>query len=334
MSWQTDFLKTLAVNHPELNNSGFAHLANVGDLKAETLFDLGDGLRIRKALQNEVSTLHILADITRSLSPLVPTRNPYETQSHSESASPDQVSYTTIDLPVEKWKYHVIDFVESNVRLHDFVQASVLTRTRLELGPTVMAIGGLGGTCFTWCPTFGRLWNELRLSDESFLSLASSDLEDLRNVHQKVTVFDNDIVNLRGAIKQYVQLDEIPKSSPLRFLGYVSVLESLITHAPDSKDPYDSLTRQVRQKMLLIGRRCLIPIPYATFASDVNQDTLWTRLYEYRSAIAHGATPDFSGRLSCLKSASAALTFLASATTSVMRQALEEPELLADLRSC
>ena len=115
---------------------------------------------------------------------------------------------------------------------------------------------------------------------------------------------------------------------------YFSILESMITHAPDPKDPYDSLTRQVRQKMLLIGRRCLIPVPYDVFDTGASPDTLWTRLYEYRSKIAHGAPTDFSDKLQCLKNSEAALAFVARATVSVMRQALEEPDLITDLRAC
>lgn len=333
MNWQV-LLEALATNHPELSNSGFAHIANVGKLEAEALYDFGNGLQIRKARPNEIVTLQSLVYLTRPLTPLIQTRNPYETQSHSKETKPGSVSYSTTDLPKDEWRYHVITFEGTNAKLHDFVDASVLTRSRLELGPMVFAMPGLKSPGFGGGTALGRLWEELAYSDEPFLTLNTTELDDLKLVYQKVGDIENNRVELRDTMKRFAQLDGISKSSPLRFLGYVSILESMITHAPDPKDPYDTLTRQVRQKMLLVGRRCLIPVPYEIFGTGTEPDTLWTRLYEYRSAIAHGATANFSGRLQCLKNPAAALDFISSATVAVMRQALEEPDLIADLRAC
>lgn len=334
MSWIKELFDSLAESHPELNNSGFAHVANVGELQLETSYELADGLLIRKARPNEVSTLKNLFLVTRPFTPLVPTRNPYETAAHSEETKPGTMSFSTRDLPVQEWRYHVIVFQGTNVKLHNFIDATVLTRSRLELGPTVFAIPGSSGPSFGGGSALERLWEELRNTDELFLSLGPAELDDLRLVYEKVSTFQNDRVDLQGAMNRIKQLDTIPKSSPFRFLGYISVLESLITHAPDPKDPYDSLTRQVRQKMLLVGRRSLIPIPYGVFGDDVKPESLWTCLYKYRGAIAHGTTPDFDRRLQCLKNPAKALEFISCATVAVMRQALEEPDLIADLHAC
>jgi len=324
----------MAKNHPELNSSGFALVANVGRIQHDTPYDFGDGLHIRKARRNEIATLQSLIHLTRPLTPLTPTRNPYETELHSTETTPGNVTYSTTELPEDDWRYHVIAFEGSNAKLHEFIEASIVTRSRLELGPTVFAMPGVKSPGFGGGTALGRLWDELTHSDEPFITLDVVHLEDLKLVYRRVGNIDNDRVELRGAMKRFAQLDGIPTHSPLRFLGYVSILESMITHAPDSKDPYDSLTRQVRQKMLLVGRRCTIPIPYEIFGTDVKPATLWTRLYEYRSAIAHGATADFSGRLQCLKNPAAALEFIGATTVAVMRQALEEPDLIADLRAC
>jgi hypothetical protein len=63
-------------------------------------------------------------------------------------------------------------------------------------------------------------------------------------------------------------------------------------------------------------------------------EKLWGKLYEYRSIVAHGSQTDFESNLKCLKDPATALSFITSATVSVFRQMLEEPELLADLREC
>lgn len=335
MDWMKDLLDTIASSHPDLKNAGFAHVANVGELSVDEPYLLADGLYIRKANRKEAGTLKSLVNVTLPLSPMIPRRNPYETKLHSEETRPGSVLYSTTDLPEEEWRYHVIKFQGTNATLHDFIAASVLTQCRLELGPTVIATPmsqGLG--IISGGPSLKRVWDEMAHNDDYLLHLGTSELDDLRMVFQKLNSYEDDRIGLRGAIDQITQLDQIPKGSPLRFLGYVSVLESLIAHAPHPKDPADSLTRQVRQKMLLIGRRCVIPIPYELFGDDVDQKTLWNRLYEYRSKIAHGATPDFRGRLQCLKDPDTALEFISRATVALMRQAIEEPDLIADLRAC
>lgn len=335
MSWAKKLLDLLAANHPDLSNSGFAHVANLGELLVEMPYEVAEGLQIRRANPKEIETVKNLILVIHPLAPLRPTRNPYETVVHCTETKPGHMSYATSDMPEHEWRYHVIEFKGTNERLLDFVEASSLTRSRLELGPTVLASSWMRGPAFIdGGSALNHLWEELRHSDEPFLKLGTSELNDLRLVYKKLSVLKDDRVGLRKAMKRFMQLDSVPTTSPLRFLGYVSVLESLVTHEPDPKDPYDSLTRQVRQKMLLLGRRATISIPYEVFDGDVNPETLWTKLYDYRSKIAHGAAPDFERRLHCLKDPATALKFISCATIAVMRQALEEPELVADLRAC
>lgn len=339
MDWMTELHDSMALSHPELKNSGFAHVANVGGLCVDASYELADGLQIRKASQKEADTLRSLVYVTRPSSLMSPRiRNPYETKAHSVEPEPGHILYSNTDLPEEEWRYHVIACQGTNSKLHDFIEASVLTRCRLELGPEVFATPGSRGPGFMGGGyPFGCLCDQLDRTDEPFLTLGLPELDDLRLVYERVSALEDDRVGLRPAMKRMTQLDHIPKGSPLRFLGYISVLESLITHAPDPKDPYDSLTRQVSRKMLLVGRRSVIPIPYKIFGADVTEEkfkTLWTRLYGYRSAIAHGETPDFAQRFQCLRDPATALEFISCATVALMRQALEETDLIADLHDC
>lgn len=327
-------LDSLAATHPDLKNSGFSHVANLGQLHVEMPYRLADDLQIRRASPNEVKTLQKLLEITRPSTLMAPSRNPYETAVHSTETAPGTVSYSTTQLPEDQWRYHVIAFEGTDETFHDFIESTVLTKWRLVRGPRLIANSWLRTPTFVGGPSTGRIWEELSHSDMPFLRLGQAELDDLRLVYQHLIALKDDRVNLRGAMKRFEQLDAIPRSSPMRFLGYVSVLESLITHAPEPKDPYDSLTRQVTQKMLLVGRRSRIPIPYELFDTGVRLDTLWKRLYAYRSTIAHGANADFQGELRCLKDAATALEFISCATVALVRQVLEEPDLIADLRAC
>jgi hypothetical protein len=114
-------------------------------------------------------------------------------------------------------------------------------------------------------------------------------------------------------------------------LGVFAVIESLLTHDPQGS--HDSLTHQIKGKMALLEKRFHNPLDYSCFAS-AKSETIWGKLYSYRSAIAHGDTPDFKGTLSVLKDQMTAVSFLDSAAKALLRHALEEPELILDLRPC
>ena len=141
-------------------------------------------------------------------------------------------------------------------------------------------------------------------------------------------------VTLKRHIEALRHLKALGRDSRLRFLGYFAVLEALLTHAPDPKDPYDSITRQVKKKIALLNNQWPDSLDYTPFAG-IPPDKLWTRMYSYRSAIAHGDEPNLSsGELTVLKNHETALRLLVNTVKAVMRYALDEPLLLRDLRDC
>ncbi|MBI1372107.1 MAG: hypothetical protein GC159_05020 [Phycisphaera sp.] len=332
----TEVFDAIAARHPELDGSGFALAANVGELAIETLFELGFDLVIRRATQNEAISIREMIEVGRPSSGMmsvIAQRNPYETDILTIENSPTSKSFKSIELPAEQWRYHVITYVGTNQELQDFIDSSVLTRTRIISGPTFGRLPAFGlGPYSSMCgPKMAQFLEDTERSDAPFMCLNCEDLDDLRDVHAKLKSADRSLLD---AIHRVQQLDQIPTHSPLRFLGYIAILESLITHAPKSTDPYDSLTRQVRQKMLLLGRRAKLAIPYDRFDESTGRDKLWTLLYSYRSNIAHGTTPDFKNRYKPLRDSTHAREFIEMATRSVIRQALEEPDLVADLQNC
>lgn len=335
MELNIGLLDLIALKHPDLKNGGFAHVANVGKLQVVGSHQLTNGLEIRKATPVEADTLSRLVSVVRKSDQIMPRRNPYESSLEVNQVNPRNRQFHTTTLPKDEWRYHVIAFKGSNHILNDFVDASILTQSRIELGPCVFRMPSLGGPGFIGASdSLDRVWEEMADTDDYLLCLNTDDLNDMSRVFQKMSSFQEDGVglHLRTAIKSIHQLDKIPKNSPLCFLGYMSVLESLITHAPESNDPSDSLTRQVTQKMILIGNRSKIPIAYSLFGDNIDPEKIWKRLYGYRSVIAHGLIPNFKKELQCLKDSTTALSFISSAVTTLMRQTLEEPELIDDLK--
>ena len=313
---------------------GFCLLANVKKIAIDEPFEVAPGVILRPAKENEtLSIRQLLRYAARQDNPVFGYRNPYETRLENESVSPDLSRIHTHSLLTEEYRYCVAEYTRTNVTLYRTFEVSALTLSELE--PGIDISGNLAGFEFGY--SFGnqqRILKEASENDECLLTLELSHLEDLKNVFAKFQKHRDEGIGLSPALRQFKELHAIPPSSPLRFLGYVAILESLITHQPDKKDPYDSLTRQVRQKMLLIGRRSQLKLPYERFGPDCNPETLWTKIYAYRSAVAHGVPIDFKGKFQMLGSAKQALDFIRDSTAAIMRHALDEPELVSDLRAC
>jgi hypothetical protein len=141
------------------------------------------------------------------------------------------------------------------------------------------------------------------------------------------------LVDVKRFTRQLQDLEALPPSSPLRFLGYFAVLEALLTHLPKPTDPYDSITRQIKKKVSLLDHRWQPTIDYSSFAG-ADPERIWTKMYAYRSSLAHGGAPTFDGELQILESHDNALKLVKQTVKAIIRQALIEPELLADLRDC
>lgn len=140
-------------------------------------------------------------------------------------------------------------------------------------------------------------------------------------------------IDIPRVTQQLLNLQSLDVNSDVAFLGYFSVLESLLVHKPDPKDPNDSITRQVKKKITLLDNRWTPRMDYTAFGT-AKPEAIWGKMYELRSAIAHGDAPDFQSRLQMLKDRAKARSLLMSAVRAVARYALREPQLVTDLREC
>ena len=319
----------IAVDGTPFRVTGFGHLANVRALGVASPYTVSEGLQIRKATRDEADTLRGLVE--KMFPAITQPRNPYET----EAVATGDGCQTYADLPESDWRYHVIAFEETGNEFQDFVRASILTQCPLVKG--AMLGNTAKGTFVTYHHRhFGKLMDAMRFSDGSFISLGAKELDDLRHVYQMASrIADNEAGRrLHDAIDRTWQVSQGLDHVAFQFLGYMSVLELLLTKSPAPGETASSLTRKVTQKMILVGNRpSVLSIPYALLKNGVAHEKLWKRLYDYRSCIAHGGTPNFKKgtKHKHLKDAMTATTFIRQATSALMRQALEEPELIGDL---
>jgi len=133
--------------------------------------------------------------------------------------------------------------------------------------------------------------------------------------------------------QDFVTLSNTERYSSLTLLGHFALIEALITHDPHKFG--DSLNHQLSTKMPLLMRRWPCPLDPACFFPIQDLRTVWKRLYELRSIIAHGGKPDFTkNRLRDLRSGYAAYQFVRAALKRLIIQTFHEPQLVNDLKAC
>jgi hypothetical protein len=92
--------------------------------------------------------------------------------------------------------------------------------------------------------------------------------------------------------------------------------------------------RKMQAKLPLLMRRFKRQIAHGTFFGNVESKKVWSALYSYRSAIAHGGVPDFASSHRVLKSAETASEFVRAVVKGLLRQVLCEPQLFLDVKNC
>jgi hypothetical protein len=143
------------------------------------------------------------------------------------------------------------------------------------------------------------------------------------------------------ALRAFGDLRGLNPNSPFSILSCFAVLESLLTHEPDPKKIGEpSLTHQLKTKLTLVERMFERPLDYSAFiAKDAAEDEMkwkrkiWSRLYNYRSCVAHGASFDLAKLFGRLGTPEKALTFLREVTKLTLILALEKPQFIEDLKA-
>lgn len=162
-------------------------------------------------------------------------------------------------------------------------------------------------------------------------------LEDLRQIKQtyeNIPQIQNAYPGIMRSMTLYNSLRYLPKYHDLKTLGLFTVIESLLTHDPQSSETGDSLTRQVRTKVPLVFGRSPRDIGYSGCFGNAKQDKVWKTLYGYRSCLAHGKGPDFNEEFRILRNPGVVNDFLTQSIKLLLLQALTEPQLITDLKEC
>jgi hypothetical protein len=254
-----------------------------------------------------------------------------------ETRKPKSGKGKFVKLPKGQWRYFVIELGGENQEVEFLEKALSVASSGLEVGFIVSAVtlekGKVLPGFYYSSPSLFQSLSALSHAHGPFKTLTESDGDQVRTIYSRLAAHDNSILDLDKVFKLVFELNDLPRFSPLQILGYFAVLESILTHAPNPDDRYDSITRQIKQKLALLNKRWKPPLNYSAFAG-LSHDKVWSKMYAYRSAIAHGATPNFAGDLTVLGKAENADHLISEAAKKTIVQALEEPQLLADLHNC
>lgn len=324
------------------DRGGFGFVLNVSSLDAAS-YELGPNCVLRRASDEEVERIKKTLERANSFE----LREGFHSVPWERKLFATPRTGTIELLPKEQWRYFVISFEGPGIRnllptphseseVEDVVLASCLASLELEVGFTLFRLDPRlehqpGGVWYS-----DRLFQSLKLATfpksqyKFFREVTRADVEEICAINSQLKLGDSQIRNL---VEQLQSLKQLPHHLPLCFLGYFALLESVLTHAPKPEDRYDSITRQVKKKLSLLNGRWTRKIDYRPFAG-ADPEKVWGRMYDYRSAIAHGGNADFSGDLKLLKGPSEALALVRETVKAVIRQALIEPQLLRDLREC
>jgi hypothetical protein len=241
------------------------------------------------------------------------------------------------ELPEAEWEYFVIAFRGSNEDVGILEQVFCIAPIELKIAFVAAS----------WPPDAGkglpvRIYHAGRLfqmlnfpvgQPPERLVVTPSDAEQIASLFTALKSHDPRVIHMERITAQMLELEELRSDSTSKFLGYFGILESLLTHKPDPKDLYDSITRQVKNKVALLDHRWSPRLDYSAFKA-VREDTVWSKMYAYRSALAHGDAADFGSELQVLGNHENAMALLKSTVKATARLAFMEPQLMVDLRNC
>jgi hypothetical protein len=313
------------------------------DFDAQLPFEIAPDFVLRRATSKEQSA------ISKFLLQFTPHKlNPHE---YRWTFGPGRTA-TRID-DQEGWRYHVIEF-PADILVERQNQKLILRFSNLFFDAISISEAKLH------CDVIGILypdpeipvhilsWTPQRMTTlHGHLEHELDCLESIREVRQEQLIeiaptwallraLAPEQTLIRMVIARYNETFCLDANSSFRVLAFFATIELLVTHHPKENEAGDGLGRQLRSKLPLLARRFQFPMDADAY---FGASKVWDVLYSLRSAVAHGATVDFSqtrkkGGFKELHDFKMVVFFLEEFTRRLILQAVREPQLVLDLKEC
>lgn len=315
----------IVYNSHEIDFRPFAFVLNVKELVNTDSVAIAPGYTLRKAQKTEIEYIKEF---------LKENGTRYDTGIWEDKPI---ASGRVPKLPKKLWRYFVIEFENDDPDLDLLRAALAMAPSSLDIGFAKIRVNNRGvirPACLYHAPSLYQSISALYLAntgrDKLLLSVGDAEGSHIKDVFRLMAGHDHGILELTRVGELLLDLKDLPHYSPLQILGYFAILESVLTHQPRSDDRYESLTRQITNKLALLNRRWNPAFDYSPLGG-ASHERIWPQMYAYRSAIAHGNKLDFKTKLALLKNADVANALITDAVKKTIRQAYVEPHLVKDL---
>jgi hypothetical protein len=314
---------------------GFALIGYPIKYEAKLPFAIDKNLRVERPSEYQLKRIR---KYLQGLSSYEEFETPFErriSKKREKDIGGEEVYFiTSKPLKKEDWLYSVVKFKAENNSL-DIPSKEIfdLKVTALLCEKKFMILHSFHNRSYWgWGSKIEAIehLSEIRSEEQNYI-WNENDLVTLKALYLRVSRVHSEFPDLYHSLRLYKTIPKIAGYNELMCLALFSVIESVLTHSP--KSDADSITHQIRTKVKLLSNRFDKEIDYSSF-SNVPIDTLWKKLYEFRSRIAHGGRIDFSKDLKILKDSLDVQVFLDNFTKTLLRNALFESQLYHDLKQC
>lgn len=157
----------------------------------------------------------------------------------------------------DKWRYYVIAFEGNNSKINVLQYASNLIKNHMDFGFTILKMHpeGMGIAFSNSFRTIYQYHNDPMLYFKEPSILTENDMRLISEYHDLIEQFSDNFPFIKKAVSKLSILKQIPPDSDLLILGYFSIIESLITHAPRSNETLDLINHQIANKIILLRKR-------------------------------------------------------------------------------
>jgi hypothetical protein len=233
------------------------------------------------------------------------------------------------------WKYWVLSS-NDGFSTHVLERASRLLSPSLEMAFTLRysTFNGNENMGYSQQLHIAERFRSTALAHKEIIIFNESTLNNLKEINVLLNAIQAKYLFISTALAIFDDVSRIPNRSNLKIIGYFSVIEALITHAPRLTESLDSISHQIRGKIKLLSHRFDEPLNTSELFGNIKSEKLWSKLYAFRSKVAHGDVPKFNGELSVLKNKDTVMEFIEIVCKQLLIQSLKEPELFQDLRAC
>src|ERR1700722_8644665 len=225
-------------------HAGYALLLNVEEVNASLPFEFVEGYTLARADKEQVEELR------RDLAPFVPQAGgrPRPTPYEWRRVPRDGGGWTYVSREPDDFQYFVINFTGPGEEMREIALAGSLLpgEAELEVGPTYVAYAAIGFSkemLLPNAPARSPVTNALDLyrffvtlsytygsPSQGLGRLSTDDLALLANLYQQIRAHDEKVVELRQKLYELHVLRSIDPRSRLGLVGYMTIIESLLTH--------------------------------------------------------------------------------------------------------